>query len=236
LTLVLDTIWGWAISTADLPALPLALAAAAAGILVGLIGQGFRPLRLVPTWVHESGHALMALILGRHVTGIVINPDTSGVTESLGRKSRLEQALVAFSGYPAPAIVGSTLLYLTMESRINLAILLAITMIAIMLLLQRSLLGCALSLTFAVGVVGLIYAPSLASLLLLAALAGYLLSASPIAILELSHSRKMRAATSEHSDADTLATLLVLPASAWEALFLLVSLSAPAIAIRMAYG
>ena len=178
----------------------------------------------------------MAIILGRNVTGIVINANGSGVTESLGRKSRLEQSLVAFSGYPAPAVSGAVLLGLALEGRINLAMLLTLTIMAGMLLLQRSLLGCAISLALIAAAVGLIFAPAVVSLVILGVLAGYLLSASPITILELRYARKHQLDVSQHSDADTLAGHLLLPAAAWEALFLATSLAAPLVAIWVAFA
>src|SRR5215218_6854870 len=47
------------------------------------------PFRLFTTWVHESGHAVATLLVGGHVSSIVIRPDGSGVTQSLVPDTRL---------------------------------------------------------------------------------------------------------------------------------------------------
>ena len=51
--------------------------------------------RLLTTWVHECGHALVTVALGGSVISILIQPDASGITQSLIPAGRITQGLVA---------------------------------------------------------------------------------------------------------------------------------------------
>ena len=68
------------------------------------------PFTLFTTWVHESGHATVAVLLGGAVASVTIQPDTSGLTRSLMPASTVAQAIVASAGYLTASIVGSFLL------------------------------------------------------------------------------------------------------------------------------
>jgi hypothetical protein len=68
------------------------------------------PFRLFVTFVHESGHAVAALLTGGRVGGMTVNPITgSGVTLTAGG-SRL---LILPAGYLGAALFGALLFYLT---------------------------------------------------------------------------------------------------------------------------
>ena len=41
------------------------------------------PFKLFTTWVHETSHALMTVLVGGRVTAVTIGPDTSGLTHGL---------------------------------------------------------------------------------------------------------------------------------------------------------
>ncbi len=60
---------------------------------------------LVVTAVHELGHALAGLVLGRRVMTIRIEADHSGVTHSFGTGPTAVWS--TFWGYPFPALVGA---------------------------------------------------------------------------------------------------------------------------------
>jgi hypothetical protein len=68
------------------------------------------PFKLFTTWVHESSHALMTVLVGGRVTSIAIEPDTSGVTQSLVPVGRVARGLVASSGYLGASVVGCLLI------------------------------------------------------------------------------------------------------------------------------
>src|SRR5699024_12319039 len=61
---------------------------------------------LLATITHEGGHALVALLTGRRLTGIRLNRDTSGVTLSRGRPRGAGIVVTLLAGYPAPALTG----------------------------------------------------------------------------------------------------------------------------------
>ena len=71
------------------------------------------PFKLFTTWVHECGHALMTVLVGGRVTSITIEPDTSGLTQSLVPVGRVARGLVASSGYLGAAVVGCLLMAAT---------------------------------------------------------------------------------------------------------------------------
>ena len=54
------------------------------------------------TLLHETGHAVGALITGRRVVGLSVHGDTSGLTTTYGRPGPTAQ-ISRFAGYPVPA-------------------------------------------------------------------------------------------------------------------------------------
>ena len=87
----------------------------AAGLCLAVSLTPWGPLILYPftlftTWVHETSHALTAVLLGGSVSSITIDPDTSGLTRSLMPASRLAQGIVASAGYLGASIVGCFLI------------------------------------------------------------------------------------------------------------------------------
>ena len=62
-------------------------------------------VRLLRPWVtllHETGHAVGALVTGRRVVGVAVHADTSGLTTTRGRSGPTAH-LSTFTGYPFPA-------------------------------------------------------------------------------------------------------------------------------------
>lgn len=66
-----------------------------------LIGKYFRT---VNTLLHESGHAIIAILMSGEVISIELNSDTSG-TASTKAGSKIKAMLVSFSGYPFAAFM-----------------------------------------------------------------------------------------------------------------------------------
>lgn len=64
------------------------------------------PIRNLGTFVHESGHAIAAVLLRLQVSGVRLAHDTSGVT-STGGGGRLRGAMVSWAGCPAGAVVAA---------------------------------------------------------------------------------------------------------------------------------
>jgi hypothetical protein len=66
------------------------------------------PFRLFGTFVHETAHALAAVVSGGKVIGMHVNWDTSGLTKTQGGW----RILISSSGYLGSILLGALLLYL----------------------------------------------------------------------------------------------------------------------------
>lgn len=66
-----------------------------------LSGGPWRLARRVLTMVHEGGHALAAVLVGRRLEGILLHSDTSGLTVSRGKRTGPGMVLTALAGYRA---------------------------------------------------------------------------------------------------------------------------------------
>jgi hypothetical protein len=71
------------------------------------------PFTLFTTWVHECGHAVMVVLAGGSVSSITIQPDTSGLTQSMMPVGRIARGLVASAGYLGSSVVGCLLVAAT---------------------------------------------------------------------------------------------------------------------------
>jgi hypothetical protein len=94
--------------------------AAAVSLIVSLTpvaDTALYPFRLFTTWVHESGHAVATVLVGGHVSSIVIRPDASGLTYSRVPDNRLLHGVVASAGYCGAALVGCLLIAATRIER-----------------------------------------------------------------------------------------------------------------------
>lgn len=66
------------------------------------------PFRLFVTYVHESGHSLMAELTGGDIRGFTVNPDGTGVATTAGGT----RELILPAGYLGAAFFGALLFYL----------------------------------------------------------------------------------------------------------------------------
>jgi hypothetical protein len=90
------------------PAVTVALVAA---VLVVAVPAVWQVMRLAVTLVHELGHALVGLTVGRRFTGFVLRGDMSGHAVTVGPARGLGRVLTTWAGYPAPAVVGAGLVW-----------------------------------------------------------------------------------------------------------------------------
>ena len=97
---------GPALATLGLPAAAV-WGALAAGLLVVALPPLWRALRVVVTVVHELGHAVVGVLVGRSFTGLVLRPDMSGHAVTVGRSRGPGRVATTWAGYPAPALVGA---------------------------------------------------------------------------------------------------------------------------------
>jgi len=75
---------------------------------VPLIGYVVYPLQLFATFIHESGHALVALITGNAVMSLTVSPDASGVVWS--QATGFSALLISSAGYLGTTAFGTLLL------------------------------------------------------------------------------------------------------------------------------
>ena len=115
------------------------------------------PFKLFTTWVHESSHALVAVLVGGRVTSIAIQPDTSGVTQSLVPTGRIARGLVASAGYLGAAVVGCLLIASLRVEKWAQVILLSLgaLMLLTLVLWMRNLFGAAIVLAWGVALITL---------------------------------------------------------------------------------
>jgi Peptidase M50B-like len=99
-------VWHQVTSVQPTPPVFVALGAAAVALLVVLIRDAWLIARNVVTIAHEGGHALVALMVGRRLSGIQLHSDTSGVTLSRGRARGPGMVATALAGYLAPSLLG----------------------------------------------------------------------------------------------------------------------------------
>jgi hypothetical protein len=85
---------------------PTGLIVVGAALLVVILPATWRVSRNVITIVHEAGHALVAVLVGRRLRGIRLHSDTSGLTVSRGKPDGPGMVCTALAGYPAPAVLG----------------------------------------------------------------------------------------------------------------------------------
>lgn len=86
----------------------LALVGAIALVIV-FIRPLWRVARLGVTLVHELGHALVGVLVGRRFTGFVLRGDASGHAITVGPTRGPGLVATLWAGYPAPAILGAGL-------------------------------------------------------------------------------------------------------------------------------
>ncbi|MCP4867872.1 MAG: M50 family metallopeptidase [Proteobacteria bacterium] len=68
------------------------------------------PFSLFSTWVHEMSHGIAALLLGGEIEWIKVYPDTSGLARTRRPDNAFATAFVASAGYVGTAIVGALML------------------------------------------------------------------------------------------------------------------------------
>ncbi len=114
-----ESIWQ-AVSRRLRPGAPLAeldvpdgwlVGAIVAALLVVGVPAVWRVLRVAVTVVHELGHAVVGLAVGRKFTGLVLRPDMSGHVVTVGPSRGPGRVVATWAGYPAPALLGLALVW-----------------------------------------------------------------------------------------------------------------------------
>ncbi|CAM3326316.1 M50 family metallopeptidase [Kibdelosporangium persicum] len=217
--------WDELFGTQPDPPVAVTLVTGAAALLLVLSGEPWRLARNVITIVHEAGHALVAVLVGRRLRGITLHSDTSGVTVSRGKPTGPGMVLTAFAGYVAPSLIGLGLAALMIAGKITLLLWVMTALMLAVLVMIRNVFGVvSVVLTGAVLVtVSLVTSPQVQAAFA-CLVAWFLLFGGVRPVFELQAKRRRRQA--RDSDADQLARLTRTPGLFWVAMFVLISLGA----------
>lgn len=181
------------------------------------------PFKLFTTWVHECGHAVAAVFVGGRVMSITIQPDTSGLTQSLVPSTRIARGIVASAGYLSAAIVGCLLMAATRVEKWAHTILLGIgvVMLVTVLLWMRNLFGVAAVLAWGVALIAVARRRKLTNAVT------FLLSflAIQVALNSVYDIRVLFLIKDRPSDAQTMARLFLLPSWMWATLWMVISIA-----------
>lgn len=187
--------------------------------LFGMIALGFVVLawpatRMLVTIAHEAGHALVATLTGRRLTGIRLHTDTSGLTVSHGPVRGPGMVATLAAGYLTPGLFGLGAAWVLGRGH-AVALLWALAVLLVLMLLKiRNLYGLLVMLvvTAGIGAATWYLQPAHQSWLAYVICWVWLLAA-PRPVVELARQ------PSPTSDAAQLARLTHLPAGAWTFLF-----------------
>jgi hypothetical protein len=176
----------------------------------------------VVTIAHEGGHAAVAMLAGRGLTGIRLHADTSGLTVSTGARRGPGLVFTFLGGYPAPSLLGLGGALLVAADRAALMLWLALVLLAAVVIQVRNAFGM-LAVLATGGLVALVAGWGGAGLQVgfAAALSWFLLFGGLRAVRELR--LVPRRGRRGDSDADMLAGLTRIPAGMWTALFWLLA-------------
>ncbi|MGP9538590.1 M50 family metallopeptidase [Brachybacterium sp. AOP43-C2-M15] len=192
-----------------------------AALGIALVAVALPPLwrlaRLAVTIVHELGHALTGILVGRRFTGFVVSADMSGHAVTVGARRGPGRALSTWAGYPAPAVLGALLVQIALHGWAATALFAALVVLVVSLVFTRSLhtLAAVLGTAAAVGALWWWGSPALTALLTLAAGVFLLLGA-------WRHLGAVVSAGGRGDDPAQLAQLTPLPGWLWSASFALV--------------
>jgi hypothetical protein len=178
--------------------------------------------RHVVTIVHEAGHALVAVCVGRKLAGIRLHHDTSGVTVSSGKPYGPGVVLTVAAGYPAPAVLGLAAAGLLSTGRTTLLLQLFVVLLVGVLVVTRNAYGLlSVVVSMAVVLAVSILAPAEVRGGFAAFATWLLLLGAVRPVYEVSRTRRRRGG--QGSDPDQLARLTRLPGALWVGVFGLVT-------------
>ncbi|WP_017932874.1 M50 family metallopeptidase [Nocardioides sp. Iso805N] len=170
-------------------------------------------IRLAVTVVHEAGHALVAVLVGRRLAGIKVHSDTSGVTVSRGRPRGPGMVVMLMAGYLAPAVLGLVATLLFSHGQALVLLWLLIVVLVGVLVWVRNGYGLLTVVALGAGLAAVTrYAGAHTQAVLACLVAWVLLLAAPRPLVDLLRRSK---ASRRGSDPDQLARLTRLPTVLW---------------------
>ena len=180
-------------------------------------------IRLAVTVVHEAGHALVAVLVGRRLAGIRVHSDTSGVTVSRGRPRGPGMVVMLLAGYLAPGVLGLLAALLFTHGHALALLWLLIAVLVGVLVWVRNGYGLLTVLVLGAGLAAVTrYADAHVQAVLACLVAWVLLLAAPRPLVDLLRRSK---ASRRGSDPDQLARLTPIPTVGWILVLLLADLA-----------
>ncbi len=223
----MQPVWQWVISRWESTAVPpitVTYGLAAITFVLGLTRHTWPWMRYVATTVHELGHAGIAVLTGRRVSGMEIRGQSAGATFTRGKPGGVSAFLVRIAGYMAPCVVGTALGWAALAGHSGAALLiLGFTYLValILVLISLNLRGILVVGLQTVGLAALAWFNN-ATLIstVMTAVALFLVFAGAQCAWELG--KDHRRGTGAGSDADQLRHQTHLPAMLWVGWFLTV--------------
>ena len=180
-------------------------------------------IRLAVTVVHEAGHAVVAVLVGRRLAGIKVHSDTSGVTVSRGRPRGPGMVVMLMAGYLAPALLGLGAALLLTHAHALALLWLLIVVLGGVLVWVRNAYGLLTVLVLGAALAGVTrYAQPPTQAVLATLVAWILLLAAPRPLVDLLRRSK---AERRGSDPAQLAMLTHLPTTVWILALLAINLA-----------
>lgn len=215
----------WERATSVQPPLPhlWVLALGAIALVITWSPLGYRLVRHLATLLHEAGHAIVSVLVGRKLRGIRLHSDTSGLTLSRGKPTGPGMIVTLLAGYPAPGMIGLAGAWLLGLGYAAGTLWALVALCAIMLVFIRNFYGLLVVVITGLGVAALSWLAS-STVLTVAAyvMVWALLLIAPRAVVDLQRSRRRQRGRSD-SDADQLGRLTRTPAGLWVAIFWLIT-------------
>lgn len=189
------------------------------GLALALIPISYGLLRPLVTLVHECGHALVAFIAGRRLTGIRIRLDTSGETVSSGPSRGAGVVATLMAGYPAPVVLAlAAVAAVRWHVEAGLLAVIAVVLLGALVLLRNLYALVVLVVAAFIGVYAVYtYGESAVGPLLLVG-AGF------FAVAGLRGSFEQATLRGRGHDAAALARITVVPTAGWQGIFVFIAL------------
>ncbi|HEX6357451.1 M50 family metallopeptidase [Actinophytocola sp.] len=213
----------------------MVLVTAVVALVVVAFNELWRPARNVITIVHEAGHALAAVLVGRRLSGIRLHSDTSGLTLTRGKPYGPGMVMTAFGGYVAPSLLGLGFAGLVGADRITAVLVVCAVLLLGVLVMVRNVYGFFSVLLTGAVLFGIAWWTSpLVQAAFAHVITWFLLLGGVRPVGELQSKR--RRGRARDSDADQLARLTGAPGWLWIGMFFFINLGSLVLAAAWLLG
>lgn len=217
------------------PSATMVLVTGVVALVVVTFSELWRPARNVITIVHEAGHALAAVLVGRRLSGIRLHSDTSGLTLTKGKPYGAGMVMTALAGYVAPSLLGLGFAGLVGADRITAVLVICAVLLLGVLVMIRNVYGFFSVLLTGAVLFGIAWWTSpLVQAAFAHVIAWFLLLGGVRPVGELQSKR--RRGHARDSDADQLARLTGAPGWLWVGMFFFINLGSLILAAAWLLG